>query len=48
MVESPSHVLELDDSKFDAMLIKPGQKRSFPVVILFTAANPKYGCQACQ
>ncbi|EWM24709.1 Oligosaccharyl transferase complex, subunit OST3/OST6 [Nannochloropsis gaditana] len=47
MVESPSHVLELDDSKFDAMLIKPGQKRSFPVVILFTAANPKYGCQAC-
>ncbi|GAB5033214.1 cbl-interacting serine threonine-protein kinase 9 [Nannochloropsis oceanica] len=47
MASSPSHVIELDDGKFEALLLTPGSKRSFPVVIYFTATNPKYGCQPC-
>jgi hypothetical protein len=48
MTASPSHVIELDDGKFEALILAPGAKRSFPVVIFFTATNPKYGCQPCQ
>lgn len=48
MAASPSHIIELDDGKFEALLLTPGAKRSFPVVIYFTATNPKYGCQPCQ
>ena len=47
MVKSQTGLLELDDGAFDAMLLKPGAKRSFPVLVFFTATNPKYSCQPC-
>ena len=46
--KAPYHVLAVDDQKFHDVLVEPGKKRDFPVVALFTAAAPKYGCTPCQ
>lgn len=46
--KAPYHVLAMDDQKFHDMMMEPGRKRDFPVVALFTAAAPKYGCTPCQ
>lgn len=46
--KAPYHVLAMDDQKFHDMMVEPGKRRDFPVVALFTAAGPKYGCTPCQ
>lgn len=48
MERAPFHVLAMDDQKFEDLMVTPGPKRDFPVVALFTAAGPKYGCTPCQ
>ena len=47
MKASPDKLLDLSESDFRDLVLMPGRKRAFPVVVIFTAAGEQYGCTAC-